>query len=273
MNLPTGGFLGLIVAAGLLATGCSGPPTSTGQTFEPREEAVLTVATAVLPAPGFWVPTSAGRYQGFEADLADELADRLDLGEVRVVQIPFGDLIDGKLGDADLALSQLTPTDEREDRLDFSTSYVDATPTVLVRKGAVDGPADAALLKDLRWATLDGSTLTSVVEDRVSPDRSPVQFETRVEVLEAVRSGRADATMLDLPVALAIARDEPSTFEVAGQLSGDESLAAALPEGARNLEAVNAVLRQIRADGTLDELAERWFGATGDDVPLIRVSE
>jgi polar amino acid transport system substrate-binding protein len=120
---------------------------------------------------------------------------------------------------------------------------------------------------------LDGSTLTSVVEERVSPDRSPLRFETRVEVLEAVRSGRADATMLDLPVALAIARDEPSTFEVAGQLSGDESLAAALPDGSPNLEAVNAALRQIRADGTLDELAERWFGGSGDDVPLIRVSE
>jgi polar amino acid transport system substrate-binding protein len=231
------------------------------------------VATAVLPAPGFWVPTPGGRYSGFEADLVHELAERLDLAEVRIVQIPFGDLLDGELGDADLAVSQLTPTDEREDRLDFSTPYVSATPTVLVRDGAVDTAADAALLKELRWAVLDRSTLTAVVEERIAPDARPLVVDSRAALLEAMRSGRADAGLLDLPVAQALARDEPFTFEVVGQLSGDEGLAAALPDASPNLDAVDAALRQMSADGTLDDLTERWFGGTGDDVPLIRVSE
>jgi polar amino acid transport system substrate-binding protein len=264
--------VGFIVAA-LLAAGCSGHPTSTGRTFEPGRAGVLTVATAVLPAPGFWVPTPGDRYSGFEADLVHELAERLDLAEVRIVQVPFGDLLDGQLGDADLAVSQLTPSDEREERLDFSTPYASAAPTVLVRTGVVDTPADAALLKDLRWAVLDRSTLTAVVEDRVVPDATPLVVDSRMALLEAIRSGRVDAGMFDLPVAQALAREEPFTFEVVGQLSGDEGLAAALPEASPNLDAVDAALRQMRADGTLDDLTERWFGGTGDDVPLIRVSE
>src|SRR5689334_23480466 len=119
----------LLGAAALTATACGGGGSAAGSSFEPMKPGVLTVATAFLPAPGFWQgrPPTAG----FEAGLAAALAHRLGLHRVDVVQVPFGQIVRGKLGGADIALSQLTPTGEREKSVDFTTSYLDAPPGVL----------------------------------------------------------------------------------------------------------------------------------------------
>src|SRR5262249_46251832 len=115
-------------ALALLATvsGWAKEEGAAGAKFVPKHAGVLTVATAFLPAPGFWQgnpPTS-----GFEAGLARELAHRLGLGRVEVVQVPFGRITRGDLGRADIALSQVTPTKEREKSADFTTPYLIAPP-------------------------------------------------------------------------------------------------------------------------------------------------
>jgi ABC-type amino acid transport substrate-binding protein len=75
--------------------------------------------------------------------------------------------------------------------------------------------------------------------------------------------------MLDLPVALGLARADPTRFHVLGQLSGGEGLAAALPQGSSNDEIVDSTIRSLQADGTIDKLVSRWLGKSVQDVPLI----
>jgi ABC-type amino acid transport substrate-binding protein len=76
-----------------------------GTHFVPATPGTLIVATAFLPAPGFWDGTP--RVSGFEAALAKELAEGLKLKAVAVKQVPFTALAAGELGGADIALSQL----------------------------------------------------------------------------------------------------------------------------------------------------------------------
>jgi polar amino acid transport system substrate-binding protein len=257
--------LGVVV---LLASGCGGEGAA-GSSFDPVEPDVLTVATAFLPAPGFWMghpPT-----EGFEAHLASALAKKLGLDRVHVVQVPFGEIIRGKLGGADLALSQLTPTAEREHSVDFSAPYLSAPPGVLART-EVDA-ADVHDLRDLQWVTSSLSTLTPVVRDRIRPTQAPIEVEDRTAALEALRSGTANALMLDLPVALGLARQDASLFHVLGQLDGEADLAAALPNGSSNREIVDSAIRALQGDGTVDKLFSRWFGTSADDVPLILTEE
>jgi len=205
--------------------------------------------------------------KGFEAEFASALAKKLGLDRVQVVQVPFGQIIQGKLHGADLALSQLTPTEEREHSVDFSTPYLSAPPGVLARIG-VDA-ADTHDLRDLQWVVSRLSTLTPVVMDRIRPTKTPIEVDDRTEALEVLRSGSANALMLDLPVALGLARDEPGLFHVLGQLDGDADIAAALPNGSDNREIVDSTIRALQADGTVDGLFSRWFGTSADDVPLI----
>jgi ABC-type amino acid transport substrate-binding protein len=258
----------LFVCAALSAAGCSGEG-SAGSKFEPAKPGVLTVATAFLPAPGFW--QGSPPYSGFEAGLAAALAKHLGLNRVAVVQVPFATIVGGKLGGADLALSQLTPTKKREHSLDFSTPYLNAPAGVLATQG-VDAN-DVAGLQKLRWVVSRVSTLTPIVMDRIRPNTDPIEVLDRSAALRVLRAGRADALLLDLPVALGLARDDPVLFQVLGQLSNEEGLAAALPKGSHNVEIVDSAIRSLQADGTIDKLVTRWLGKSEEDVPLIRTED
>jgi polar amino acid transport system substrate-binding protein len=251
------------------ASGCAGGEGAAGHAFEPATPGVLTVATAFVPAPGFWQgdPPTAG----FEAGLAAALAHHLGLERVKVIKVPFARIVAGHLDGADLALSQLTPTTKREQSLDFSTAYLSAPPGVLARRGveAIDNHA----LRGLLWVVSRVSTLTPIVEQRVRPERPPIEVEDRTQALAVLRAGAADALMLDLPVAMGYARAQPQQFSVLAQLSGEESLAAALPDGSSNLEVVDSAIRSLRADGTIDDLVSRWLGQKQENVPVILTEE
>lgn len=258
--------LGLSLGLALTASACSSDDNAAGSSFVPVKPGVLTVATAFLPAPGFWQgnpPTSGG----FEAGLAAALAKHLGLKRVDVVQVPFARIVSGHLGGADLALSQLTPTKEREKSLDFTTPYLTAPPGILARTSVEASDVDG--LRDLRWVISRVSTLTPIVDDRIRPTTAPVVTLDRSAALRVLRAGKADALMLDLPVALGLARADPTRFHVLGQLSGGEGLAAALPQGSSNDEIVDSTIRSLQADGTIDKLVSRWLGKSVQDVPLI----
>src|SRR5664280_1878186 len=117
--------LALAAIAGALtlgAVGCANAVKGASGSFRPRTANTLTVATAQIPDPGFWAGTFAHPTGGFEYGLAKQLAARLHLARVKVVEVPFHELVRGHLGGADLALSDITITDERAQHLDFSTS-------------------------------------------------------------------------------------------------------------------------------------------------------
>jgi ABC-type amino acid transport substrate-binding protein len=122
------------------------------------------------------------------------------------------------------------------------------------------------------------TTLKTVLESSIEPKQRPLVFEHQVEVLGALRSGRANAVMLDLPVALAYAREAPRTYKVVAQLAGEAELGAALPQGSDNTEAVDSAIRGLQSEGAIDRLAHRWLDAGieeggAENVPVLRAEE
>jgi polar amino acid transport system substrate-binding protein len=255
------------IALALVFSGCAAQRGAAGAKFVPKQPGVLTVATSFIPAPGFWFGPHAKL--GFEAGLARALAHKLGLRRVEVVQVPFAKVTTGRLDGADIGLSQVTPTSEREQTASFSTPYLTAPPGVLARSGVEADDLNG--LRGLLWVVARISTLTPTVRNVVQPTKPPVVVEDRSKAIEVLRSGRADALLLDLPVALGLAHAEPGRFQVLGQLSGGESLAAVLPKDSPNLDIVDSSIRSLTADGTISRLASRWLGDQAD-VPLILTS-
>jgi ABC-type amino acid transport substrate-binding protein len=263
-----GVLLGAVVtgASVLLLTGCglgaAGPP------FEPGHPGVLTVATAAFPAPGFWEGTPSAPTGGFEYELALDLAKHLGLSGIRVVLVPFARIASGHLGGADVALTQMTPTRAREKTADFTTPYLTAPPGILARPG-IDA-SDLEGVQKLRWVALATSTLTPILMNTVRPLTPPLVVGTRNSELAALDSGKADAVLLDLPVAQGLARAEPGRYRVIGQLSGGEGLGVVLPQGSHNTQIVDSAVRALLANDTIGNLQSRWLGGSGGNIPLIR---
>lgn len=266
--------LGLLAAVGLSA--CASAGNGAAGTFTPRVAGTLTVATAQIPDPGFWEGTFAHPTGGFELALAQALAERFGLSKINVVEVPFHRLVRGDLGGADLALSDITITDERAEHLDFSTSYLKAPPAIVVRPGTEVPDVKAA--RGLRWAVQDDTTLKEALESEIEPTTKPLVFEHQREKLAALADGRVNAVLLDLPVALAYARESPRKYAVAAQLPSEAVLGAALPSGSDNVEAVDSALRALQSEGEVDRLAHRWLHADyeeggAEDVPALRVEQ
>jgi polar amino acid transport system substrate-binding protein len=266
----------ILLAAAVLLGACAGAGGGAAGGFTPRHAGTLTVATAEVPDPGLWTGTFARPTGGFEYGLAKELASRFGLARVQVVEVPFAKLIAGDLGDADLALSDITVTSERAKHVDFSTSYLSAPPSIMVKPGTEVPDVHAA--QRLRWAVQTGTTLQSALSEAIEPDQAPVILDHQREVLSALRVGEVGAVMLDLPVALAYARESPRAYAVAAQLKSEDVLAAALPKGSSNLEAVDSALRAMSADGTIERLGRRWLhtglqGGHAEEVPILRTEE
>jgi ABC-type amino acid transport substrate-binding protein len=105
--------------------------------------------------------------------------------------ILIGPIVFTRFRRADIALSQLTPTDERRKHVDFTDAYLTSPPGVLLRAG-VDA-IDVHELQQLRWVVSSASTLTPIVTDRIRPEHDPLVVVDRAQALRVLRSGRGAA--------------------------------------------------------------------------------
>jgi polar amino acid transport system substrate-binding protein len=256
----------------VLASACGSKINAAGD-FHSVHRDTLTVVTGEIPLAGMWEGTPSHPTGGFEFELARALAKRLGLAHVKVVVVPFSRIVQGDLGGADLALSDITATPAREQVLDFSAPYLAATPAALVRAG--QDVRDLKTAQTLQWIVGASTTLRDFLENTIRPSQQILLSSSQAETTEAVRSGRADAGLLDLPIAAAIAHQSNGALAVAGQFQSNDDLSAALPEGSPNTEAVSSAIRALKADGTLASLADTWLGldiegGTGaQNVPII----
>src|SRR4051812_37459072 len=104
--------------------------------FTAAKPGQLTVETN-LPGPGWFNgDTPDSIKDGFEYCLAANVAHRLGLDKLEVVNVAFDALVAGQTKDFDLALSQISITDDRKKVVDFSVPYFDSDIGVLVKKGS-----------------------------------------------------------------------------------------------------------------------------------------
>jgi polar amino acid transport system substrate-binding protein len=271
-----GALVACVTALGaLVLAGCGDRSTSPAAgTFTPRTPDTLTVATSEVPDPGFWEGTPSHPTGGFEYELASALADRFDLQTLRIRIVHFHRIVAGDLGGADLALDLITPTAEREQNLEFSTPYLTDAPTVVVRSGT--SVPDLAAAQDLRWGAVESTTFVGDIETMVAPDAPIRTFDGQSGMLSALKRGGVDAVMFDLPLAVAIAQHSQGRLDAVAQLPTKETIAAALPQGSGNVQAVSSAIRAFIADGSVNDWLDQWIGSAAANadtaIPLLHTT-
>jgi polar amino acid transport system substrate-binding protein len=252
---------------------CGSISASAGR-FTPARPGVLVVATSVVPSPGFWEGTPTHPTGGFEYELARDLAKRFGLDRVTVKIVHFHRIVRGHLGGADLGIDLITPTSEREEALEFSEPYLTTAPTVLVRAGTA--VPDLATAQELRWGAIQSTTFVETIERQIVPEAEPILYDGQQEVVAALEAGRIEATLLDLPLAVAVANRSAGKLEAVAQLPEKEALAVALPKGSSNRQAVDSAIRALESDGTIEGLLEEWVGAEAandeSEIPLLHTT-
>jgi polar amino acid transport system substrate-binding protein len=269
-------FGALVLSVGLAACGddektpASGGPTTAagGNEFTPREEGVLTVGTE-LPAPPFWEGEDYDAVTGgFEVDLAKEIAKRLGNLEFKPVNYPFAGVNAGAECECDIVFSQITITDEREEKWDFATPYFDSDQGLMVRTATTVADVEAA--KKLRFGVQTETTGLDFLNDTLKPEQETRVYDTTVDMFNALAANDIDAILFDVPILLGAQKGgQISDAKIVAQFKTGEKYGAILPKGSKNTAAVNEAIQAIIDDGTLAKLQQQYFGvATGDAAPF-----
>jgi polar amino acid transport system substrate-binding protein len=222
------------------------------------EEGQLTVATD-RPAFPPWFEGSPKNYSGYEGDLASEIAERMDLDIEWVVE-PFNKSYAPGSKDYDFDINQISVTPEREEAVDFSDSYFNNQQGVLVMKDSE--VADATSIEDLQSAQLGaqvGTTSLKLIGDEIQPESDPKVFDTTNDSKSALESGQIDALITDLVTTVYLRDIEIKGSEVIGQIETNEPFGMLFEEGNPMVDCVNQVLAEIKDDGTLQELQDKWL--------------
>jgi polar amino acid transport system substrate-binding protein len=245
---------------GLALTACATDTekTTTESGVQVVNSGKLTVCTH-LPYEPFQY-NQGGEIVGFDVDLMDLAADDLGL-EQEIVNTPFETIETGQAmatGKCDIAAAGMTITEERDQVIDFSDPYFEATQALLVKKGAGYDSLES----------LDGKTLgvqVATTGEQYANDNVPDGVEIKVFedlalLLEAVKSGTIDAAINDNTVLVDYAAKNPDTEMTAEFETGEQyGFGVAEGENADLLDAVNKAFADAHEDGTYDKLFEKYF--------------
>jgi polar amino acid transport system substrate-binding protein len=227
-----------------------------------------------LPSPGFQVGAVDGEEvtfaKGFEVELARALATELGR-RTRLVQVErFRDLIAAGEKPWDLAIAQVTITEARESRVDFSEPYLLADQGVLVRKGLGPVPASIADLRVLRLCTQDGTTASDLIRRRIQPVVPPQRFSRLAVLFSELQAGACDAAILDAPILGGERAQLPFRYgPLVGLIATGEQYGVVLPQGSALRDDLDGALASLAADGTLERLSQTWLSADLGDLPVL----
>lgn len=260
-------------AAVLVATTLSACSTGSvaGDTIT---EGKLTIGTG-NPAYSPWVLNDAPEAgEGFEAAVAYAVAEKLGFAEEDVVWVrtTFDEAIAPGAKNFDFNLQQYSITEERKANVDFSSPYYETAQVVVTTEGSA--AAGATSISDLQGYLIGAATGTTsfdAIGSVIAPTQDALAFNSNDDAKAALTNGQVDAIVLDLPTALYASCCELDGGKIIGQLptaaKGDQ-FGLVLDKGSKLTAAVTKALDDLRADGTLAALEEKWLTADAG-VPVL----
>src|SRR5256885_16703455 len=206
------------------------------------------------------MPKLGGGYEGFNIDLADEIAKRLKRKSV-VDAVQFSGIVPAlQAGTYDYVAAPTTVTKERADNMLFTEGYLNTDFQFLIKKGApkVDKLED---LKGKIVSVNKGSAYDSWARELEAKIGWKVEsFGTQTDAVQAVLAGRADANVAGNTVIAWAVKNNPQ-LELSYLHSTGLVWAAPLRKDSGELrKALDVAVECMKLDGMIAKMHEKWFG-------------
>jgi len=243
---------------GLSACAKDDTSTTTDSGVKLVEDGTLTICTH-LPYEPFEF-TDSGEVVGFDIDVLTIGADAEGL-DTNVVDIPWETIVSGEAlntEQCDVAAGAMTINEEREAVMDFTDPYFEATQAMVTKTGS--DVADLADLAGKRIAVQEGTTGEEYVRANAPEGAEIVSYEDSVLMMQAVKTGKADAGVNDNGLLYNFINQNPDVEVVTEFKTGEEYGFSVKKDGNDDLL---TVLNDAIADkDAYDAAYEQWFGET-----------
>lgn len=230
----------------------------------------LTILTSAGYAPVIFYGPDGRTLQGSEADIAAALGRVLGL-TVTFVPAEFPTILDrlGR-GQADLGMSGITDTAQRQKIVDF-VDYFEAGTSVLVQRGNKHQITEIDRLCGHKVSVGEGTTQELLVARlQKSCGTKPIsvtQAMTAADAMLELRSGDVEATLVDYPPAVHMANDPKSRayFQLATETQHEPApFGIAVSKARAGLApVVQKALSQVHSSGEYRQILEHWNLSVG----------
>ena len=220
------------------------------------ETGKLTMATNAT-FPPYEMTTDSGELEGIDVDTAKAIAEKLGL-ELQIDDMDFdAALLSVQQGKADIVMAGVTVTDERKAVMDFSDSYATGIQSIIVPEGSdIASPDDLAGKK---IGTQRGTTGYIYCSDDFGDD-NVVAYDDGLTAVQALNNGQVDAVVIDNAPAQEFVAANPG-LKILDTSYAEEDYAIGMAKGSSLEDAVNATLEELKADGTLQAIVDKYINA------------
>src|SRR5436309_13506330 len=205
-------------------------------------------------------PSLTGGYQGFNVDLANEIAKRLKRNII-IDAAQFSGLVPAlQAGTYDFLAAPTTVTKERAENMLFTEGYLNTDFQFLIRKGT----PKVAKLEDLKGKVVSvnkGSAYDSWARDLEGKIGWKVEsFGTQTDAVQAVLAGRADANVAGNTVIAWAVKNNPQ-LELSYLHSTGLVWSAPVRKDSTELrKQIENAIECMKLDGTIAKMHQKWFG-------------
>ena len=217
----------------------------------------LTMATNAT-FPPYEMTTDSGDIEGIDVDTAKAIAEKLGL-ELQIDDMDFdAALLSVQQGKADIAMAGITVTDERKAVMAFSDSYATGIQSIIVPEGSdIASPDDLAGKK---IGTQRGTTGYIYCTDDFGED-SVVAYDNGLTAVQALNNGQVDAVVIDNAPAKEYVAANPGLKVLETSYAEEDYAIGMNKDNTALVEAVNAALEELKADGTLQSIVDKYITA------------
>lgn len=252
-------LLTLLLASVALA-GCAqnnGTPQGDGDGDKTPNIQSIRVGTDAAYPP--FEDTVDGAIVGFDVEVMQEIGNRSGF-TVGFQNAVFDTIISSvQSGQFDAGMSAFSITDERKQEVDFSIPYYDNTLMAAIVPGTegIESPED---LRGKKVCTQRGTTSADYLRDELGfQDADLLLLDTAPPCRDALQRGDVAALLIDAAFVRSLIRDSEGQIEQAFTVDPEEQFGIVVKKGNTELlVAINQALTDMRADGTLQKLQDKW---------------
>ena len=201
-----------------------------------------------------------GQIEGFDIDMLRQVAKAIfgDPKAIEFMAISSAQRIPViQAQSVDIVADAMTVTCERSRQVAFTTVYYNAGQRIMVpSNSSVRNVGDLAGRKVC--ATIGSTSIENI--RKLAPRAIPYPVPLRTDCLVALQEGKVDAISTDDAILYGFQAQDPYTKIVGPSFSNEPYGMAINKSHPEFVRFVNAVLAQMRSDGTWASIYEKWLG-------------
>ena len=273
-------FLAVLMSAamllGVLSLAACGDTTTDTTTDDSQETSTTAEFTTVTAGkltmstnaqfPPYEMVADDGSFEGIDVEIAAAIAEKLGL-ELQVDDMDFDSaLLAAQNGKSDMVMAGVTITDERLAVMDFSDTYANGVQVVIVKEDS-----DIASIADLDGkmiGTQQGTTgyiyCSDTPENHGYGEDHVTAYADGATAVQALINGQVDCVVIDNAPAQEFVKANPGLKILDTEFTNEDYAIGVAKGNTALLDAINTALKELIADGTVQEIIDKYIPASED---------